>query len=215
MTEAFHETGESPATRTIGSDLNFSRSSTPRDLITGLVDSASRGDRAAFGELYRQRVDKVAAYVHSITRNQADLEDVVANVFVRAWKRLPTLKNVNKFDSWLFSIAHNQALDSARRRRESNVPFDEALESATKNPDDMPDLATIRRSETEDLMSAVAKLSPEPRMVLILRFLHGMSHEEVALQLDKKPEAVRAMQYRALGRLRTILQSEQVPTESN
>lgn len=215
MTEAFRQTDHTTEERAIDSDVDGGRDSARRDWTAELVNSASNGDKAAFGELYRERVDKVASYVHSITRNQRDLEDIVANVFVRAWKRLPTLKDAKKFDSWLFSIAHNQALDSVRRRSESDVPFDEALESATKNPDDLPDLATIRKSETEDLMSALAKLAPEPRMVLMLRFLHGMSHDEVAVQLGKKPDAVRAMQYRALGRLRAMLKNEQRTAQSD
>ncbi len=204
MVEAFREaTGNPVSPRHV--DSTDAGDLTEHGRIAELALSAGQGDEAAFSELYRLRVQKVAAYVFSIIRRQSDLEDVVADVFVRAWKRLPTLKDTRKFDSWLFSIAHNQAIDSVRKRKDTNVPIEDVRESLPGSSEDLPELAAIKSAETEHLMSVLTRLPEEPRMVLVLRFLHGMSHDEVARQIGKSAEAVRAMQYRALGRLRSML----------
>ena len=86
----------------------------PQDLAA-LVRQAKKGDETAFSSLYRARVSEVFRYAKSIVRNPSLAEDVTAQTFLQAWKSLPKLKDVQRFDSWLFRIAHNVSLNETRR----------------------------------------------------------------------------------------------------
>ena len=80
-----------------------------------LVEQAQRGDDSAFEALYRSRVQAVFRYAKSIVRNPTVAEDVTAQTFLQAWKALARLRQPERFDSWLFRIAHNVAISEVKR----------------------------------------------------------------------------------------------------
>ncbi len=172
-----------------------------------LVQQAKNGDRTAFAELYKERVQRVGSYVRSLIGNTADLEDVVADVFIRAWRRMAALRNPARFDSWLFSIAHNEAVGHIRKSRTKNVTNDFKAEADLAVSEERPEDAAIQRQLSKELMEAIIKLNSQQRNVIALRFLYGMSHGEIGTQIGKRPEAVRALQYRALAKIKTHLES--------
>ena len=169
--------------------------------LDALVTRAREGDREAFGELYRARVASVGRYVGAILRDVDRTEDAVAQTFFLAWRDLRKLRKVERFDAWLFRIAHNHAINLVRR----NIPT-QSLEDAPEPLDAAgfasPEEALERRIDSERVRAALLDLPAARREVLVLRFFHERSHAEVARQLGKSEQAVRAMQYRALGQLR-------------
>ena len=81
-----------------------------------LVERAREGDERAFADIYVARVGGVTRYVASIVRGPDRMEDVDSQTFVLAWRDMPRLREPDRFDAWLFRIAHNQAMDELRRR---------------------------------------------------------------------------------------------------
>lgn len=169
------------------------------------VKAAAAGDQAAFAYLFETRVRKISSYVQNIIANSAETEETVAEVFVTAWRKLGKLNGPERFDAWLFRIAHNHAMDSLRKRK-TTVPLEgDTLLHPDPDPHHSPEGSleiTIRR---QAIRAALLKLSDEQSEVLTLRFLVGMTHAEVATQLNKSVEAVRALQSRGIKQLRSMV----------
>ena len=181
---------------------NWTSGVTSRDVE--YVEAAAAGDQAAFAYLFETRVRKISGYVQNIISNTAETEEIVAEVFVSAWRKLGKLKEPERFDAWLFRIAHNFAMDSLRKKK-ATVPLEgDALLHPDPNPDNSPEGFLEIADRKRIIQNALLQLSDEQREVLTLRFLAEMSHAEVATQLGKSVEAVRALQSRGIKQLRLV-----------
>ena len=123
-------------------------------------------------------------------------EDAVAETFLRAWAALPRYRDTGPpFVAWLFGIARHVVLDEVARGR--RVMPSEELPEGTRGwtVDDRLTLA-----------QAMDRLPTAQRQVVELKYLAGMRNEEVASALGKSKGAINAMQWRALGTLREILE---------
>ncbi len=168
-----------------------------------LIERAKSGDREAFALVYRARFKPVSRYVTTIVGDVDRAEDVVAEVFLRVWRKLPSLREISRFDAWLFRIAHHQSMDELRKRRPERLDDDYDPEDTSNAVS--PEAQMDRQLLEAYVQEAMKTLSDEQREVVVLRFLQGFSHAEVGEQLGKSEGAVRTLQYRALGRLREIV----------
>jgi RNA polymerase sigma-70 factor (ECF subfamily) len=167
------------------------------DQVPQLVEKAKRGDRDAFAELYRLHHARIFRMARLHLGDLGDgAEDAVAETFLRAWAALPRYRVTGApFVAWLFGIARHVVLDEVARGRRV-MPSEELPERT--------------RSWTVDdrltLAQAIDRLPAAQRQVVELKYLAGMRNEEVASALGKSKGAVNAMQWRALGTLREILE---------
>ena len=169
---------------------------------TRWVRLAAQGDQAAFEYLYQSRVTKISRYVQAILSNTAAAEETVAEVFITAWRKLSKLREPERFDSWLYRIAHNHSMDSLRKRRDTEPLEKRAMLKPDPNPRNCPQGSLEISASEQIIKEALLRLPDDQREVITLRFLAEMSHSEVALQLGKSEEAVRALQYRGLKTLK-------------
>jgi RNA polymerase sigma-70 factor (ECF subfamily) len=172
-----------------------------------LVERARAGDGDAFGAIYRLRVRDVIRYVASIVRDRDRVEDVVSQTFVLAWRDIPRLRQADRFDAWLFRIAHNQAMSDLRRR--PVAPLEAAAEPADDSRGASPVALVEAGADADAVRDALARLPEIQRSVLVMRFLLELPHADVARELGKTEEAVRALQYRALVRMRQLMDGYQ------
>jgi RNA polymerase sigma-70 factor (ECF subfamily) len=167
------------------------------DQVPQLVEKAKRGDKDAFAELYRLHHARIFRMARLHLGDLGDgAEDAVAETFLRAWAALPRYRVTGApFVAWLFGIARHVVLDEVARGRRV-MPSEELPERT--------------RSWTVDdrltLAQAIDRLPAAQRQVVELKYLAGMRNEEVASALGKSKGAVNAMQWRALGTLREILE---------
>jgi RNA polymerase sigma-70 factor (ECF subfamily) len=174
--------------------------------IPDVIERARTGDRAAFGELYDTHVDAVYRYVLYRVREPSDAEDLASEVFTRAFANIHRYRWQGKsFLAWLYTIARNAVTDRRRRERPT-VDLDDAYGVAEEGPT-AHDRA-VRGEQVDALRGAVKHLTTEQQEVLVLRFVENMSSRQVAKVLGKNEGAIRALQFRALGRLRKLLTSE-------
>lgn len=169
----------------------------------GLVRRAQRGDREAFGELYEAHFDKIYRYVMLKIGNRAEAEDMAQQVFLKAYKSIPSYKWKGvPFSAWLFRIAHNQMVDFVRRAsKRPTVPLEESLVVSGDNPQ-----ATVERHmDIEELVLATGRLTAAQREVISLRFAGGLPIAEVARVMGKSVGAVKALQHSAIAALRKVL----------
>jgi RNA polymerase sigma-70 factor, ECF subfamily len=162
-----------------------------------LAADARRGRKDAFATLYERHANGVYRYALLRLSSREEAEDLTETVFLRAWQSLPAYRQDCPFAAWLYRIARNAITDHYRTRRE-HVSLDEVPEcSASPNAGLDAEVIAMR--------AALASLPDEQREVLLMRFLEGFSHDEVAASLSKSAGACRVIQHRALKAIGRIL----------
>jgi RNA polymerase sigma-70 factor (ECF subfamily) len=132
-------------------------------------------------------------------------EDLTGEVFARVVVNLSSYRAQGaSFRAWLYRIAHNLVVDHHRKEGGRDLlPLEQAEEIIEQGNN--PDSIVEDQLATEQVHQALAWLDPSQRDVVTLRFLSGLSLEEVALALDKSVPAVKSLQYRGLVSLRALL----------
>src|SRR5258707_9497535 len=174
---------------------------TPDSLASGdaaLVAAARRGDRAAFGALYRRHARLVQAVL--LARVAPDgpvgIDDLVQEVFLAAIDRLHALRDDHAFAPWLATIARRRAADWRRRRRDT-VELVDSLHGAAPAADDA---ATAREA-----VAAIASLPEAYRETLMLRFVPRLTGPEIAERTGLTHGSVRVNLHRGVTLLRERL----------
>jgi RNA polymerase sigma-70 factor (ECF subfamily) len=180
----------------------------PGDEDRNLALRAGKGDAAAFGALYDRYVEAVYRYVFYRVRNDADAEDLVSDVFMRALRAIPRYEPRVAFLAWLYRIARNAVIDRARRSR-TQISFEDALAHPGADNIVEPDATILALSDKEAVRAALAKLTPLQQEVIVLRFVEGYSTLEIANFVGKREGTVRGIQFRALEALRTLIPSRE------
>lgn len=170
-----------------------------------LVRRAASGDAEAFGDLYARHLDDIYRYVFYKVGDEKRAEDLTEQVFLSAWEAIADYEHRGyPFSAWLYRIAHNAVVDHYRTTKDER-PLDTvafALADESLGPEDV----LVKKGEVARLLKALAELSDEKQHLIILRFVEGLSHGEVARILDKSEVACRVMQHRALASLSEMMQ---------
>jgi RNA polymerase sigma-70 factor, ECF subfamily len=176
-----------------------SKSPTSGPALADVVAAARRGDRAAFGELYRMHVRLVHGLLLARVP-RTDVDDLVQEVFLTAMRRLDSLRDAAAFPAWLSAIARNRANDHFRRHGADLV----------KLPDDLaatPDESQSARA----VLEAVRALPDAYRETLILRLVEGMTGPEIAARTGLTEGSVRVNLHRGMKLLRARLEGGVAP----
>lgn len=169
--------------------------------------SACAGERWAQEALFRRYARLVNGLAYRLLPSEADADDLVQDVFVQAFQNLDRLQNQQAFGSWIASIVVRTAHKRLRRnrlmtrlglRRPEPVDLDALLSSAAP-----PDAA----AEARAIYALVDRLTPEERVVLILRRVEGLSLAEIATQVGKSQATVKRRLSAAQGRMQHLLRS--------
>jgi RNA polymerase sigma-70 factor (ECF subfamily) len=173
-----------------------------REDLDVAVKRAQEGDGRGFEELFRACAKPVAGYLRS--RHVSDPDGIANEVFLRAFRNVHTFRgDSERFRSWLFTIAHNAAIDDARRRRRRRPEV--------SMPDDGPETSGDVRDDVEARFGAarvdelLRSLSDDQREVIVLRVIADLSVVQTAAVVGKSCEAVKALQCRGLGAIRRAL----------
>ncbi len=170
-----------------------------------LAERAAKRDQQAFAKLYDLYADKIYKYIYYKSGRTDEAEDLTAQVFLKAWEAIGHYRwEGYPFSTWLYRIAHNQIIDYYRTHRET-FPLDTARtrESGTDPLD-----AAERTFTSSQIRAAMQHLTHDQQRVVVLRFLEGYSTTEVAAIMDKDPDAIRALQHRALRALQPWMSEE-------
>lgn len=155
---------------------------------------AADGDPKAFEVLVRRYSGLMRVYARSILGSNDEVEDVVQESFVTAWKQLESLKDPGAIKSWLMRIVSRRSIDRLRRRREHD-DIDEH-DQPTREDTSPPRIAETR-ALTSALGTALATLPPAQRRCWLLREVAEYSYREIALDLEIPETTVRGLISRA------------------
>ena len=163
-----------------------------------LVEAVRRGDRESFGRLY----DLYAPMVHGILLARVpwgEVDDLVQDVFLVAFKRIHTLREAGAFGGWLAIIARNRAVDFYRRRRETEELPENLAQKVSVDP------------EAAEALSLIRTLPEAYRETLVLRLVEGMTGPEIAERTGLTSASVRVNLHRGMKQLREKLGMEKQP----
>jgi RNA polymerase sigma factor (sigma-70 family) len=166
-----------------------------------VVALAMSGDRRAFTELVRRRQSWLRNLLRRLCRDPALADDLAQEVFVRAWRSLPTLRSVAAFGAWLRRLAVNTWLAHLRSAPPPAVPLDSVEFSVPTHPG--------TASEQLDLDHALERLSRDERLCVVLAYNEGMSHGEITAVTGLPLGTVKSHVRRGAERLRTLLDAYQ------
>jgi RNA polymerase sigma-70 factor (ECF subfamily) len=176
------------------------------DAVGDLVSQAADGDEAAFTRIVAAHHDDMVR-VSFVVCGDADLADeAVAAAWVIAWRKLGDLREPDRLRPWLVSIAVNEARQAVRRRRRHGVVelavADAEADAAVASGD------PAARATDIDLINALARLDPDDRALLALRYVAGFDSFELARATGRSASGTRARLARLLDRLRTELRDD-------
>jgi len=175
-----------------------------------LVQSAQRGDRAAFEELVRRTSRLVFARLYLETGNTHRSEDLLQETLLTAFRSLGSLADPRGFRSWLLRIAQNTAIDAARRdvrkKRSGAAATNMHLLHGVAGREPAP-AERLEKQETRSQVLAILRSLPEEyRLPITLRYIAGADYETISTQLGLTNGSLRGLLHRGLNLLRNKLQ---------
>jgi RNA polymerase sigma-70 factor, ECF subfamily len=176
-----------------------------REVDQQLVERAQAGDKRAFELLVIKYQRKVERLLSRLIRDQAEIEDVTQEAFIKAYRALANFRGDSAFYTWLYRIAVNTAknyLMSQGRRAPTSTGYDaeeaEGFEDATGLRDiATPDALLMSKQIGQIVNATIDKLPEELRTAITLREIDGLSYEEIAQIMDCPIGTVRSRIFRA------------------
>jgi RNA polymerase sigma-70 factor (ECF subfamily) len=168
-----------------------------------LVESASHGDREAFGVLARVHSDRLYAIAHRILREVDRSEDAVQQALVTAWRELPRLRDPDRFEPWLHRILVRACYAEARRRREWTAHIRVLPIEGPAQPDESSNFA-----DRDMIDRGFRRLPPEQRAILVLHHYLGYAPSEIAETLGIPPGTARSRLFNAHRAMRAALEAD-------
>jgi len=177
----------------------------PQDDIQKMIERAQAGDRGAFEglvEKYRERLlERIRLRLGKGLQGRVEAEDVLQETLLRAFLSVGRFRwqGDASFPRWLGGIAENLLLDLADQQSRKGFL---RLEREVRMSGTSPSVALRRKERFSRLEDALNKLSPEHRQVILLARIEGVPVKEIALRMNRTPNAVAQLLWRALRRLR-------------
>jgi RNA polymerase sigma-70 factor (ECF subfamily) len=169
-----------------------------------LIRRSQSGDTEAYDQLVSKYRAKIFTMVRGMVRNEHDASDLVQEGWLKAWQSIHQFKGRSSFYTWLYRITMNVTIESLRRKRQrEEIELIDAIASFLPSP-----RANDRRTEIQEKVeSALAKLSPEHRAVVVLKELEGLQYREIAEVLNIPVGTVMSRLFYAKKQLQSRLRS--------
>lgn len=184
-----------------------------------LIERCRSHERAAHDELYHRFRRQVAGNLYRVLGDRTDLDDLVQEVFVIAFRGLDKFRGDARLSTWLYRICVNVALGRirTRRRRPTAIGMND-LDTAIADPSlterpETPERALERQQDRERVYRALETLAPKKRMVLYLHEIEGLDLKEIAYLVDSNPVTVRTRLFYARREFYRQIAGESATTE--
>lgn len=144
-----------------------------------VIEGCQRGDEEAFRELFESHKDKVYSIALRYAGDRAAAMDISQDTFLKLMDRIGQFRGESSFDSWLYRLVVNSCLDY-RRRQKRWMPMVEEFFDSFRATEPTPLQELMQDERQQQVQDVVAKLTPEHRMIVVLRYTEGLSYEEIA-----------------------------------
>ncbi len=183
-----------------------------------LIRAALEGSARAWDQLVRRHETQVYNFSLRLTGNPTDALDLMQEVFLGVYRNLHRFRGESQFSTWLFRIAHNKAIDMARRRP-SSTSLESALEDAgdliearwqqlDDVPEQDPQALLDERQRNALILAQMGELPLEQRLVVELKVFQSLTFEEIAELQDISANTAKTRFYTALRRLKALMEQD-------
>ncbi len=187
------------------------------NIETRLAKLAKTGDRGAFADIVELYKDKLYHLAYRMVGNRQEAEDIVQETFLRVFRNLDRYDETMKFSTWIYRIGTNLCIDKLRKRKASysldaDVADGEGTDWYAMLPSDEPTPeGRVMLSETQRrIREAIDTLPEKYKSVVILRYLHDMSLQEIGDVLDMPVTTVKTRVHRGREFLRKKMELEDI-----
>lgn len=146
------------------------------------IEACKRGDRDAFRDLFEAHKDRVYAIAFHYSGNEATAHDVTQQVFLKLFTSIDQFHENSQFGTWLYRIVANACTDEHRKRRRF-VPFSPEIEVRTMVAKASQHDAYHKREVADSVHGAIGELTPKLRLPILLKYVEGLSYDEIAESL--------------------------------
>ncbi len=147
-----------------------------------VIAACQQGDREAFRLLFEAHKDRVYAIALHYSGNETAAQDIAQQVFVKLITNIGQFHFQAEFTTWLYRLVANTCFDEQRRWRRL-IPFGEAAEVQTLRTSENVEADYARVELSHNVGVAIASLKPKLRLPILLKYMEGMSYEEIAAVL--------------------------------
>ena len=159
------------------------------------LSALRRGDREAQRSCYQQHAARLMAVIHDVVHDSDAAADVLQETFLKAFANVASFRGDSQLSTWLHRLAVNEALQFLRKRKRMPVSMPEGVER--ESPDE-----SKPHDDVESVQLAMAAISPEHRLILLLKYRDGLDYAQIAEMLDVAPGTVASRLNRARAELK-------------
>ncbi len=178
-----------------------------------LVALSRKGDTKAFDELVEKYTPKLYGLVYHMTSNHEDTNDVLQDVFAKAYRALKRFRGKSSFYTWIYSIATNMTLNFLKKRNRRRAMSLDDVDLAIENDQDFIEATSksdpVREANISELQErlnmAMQELSVDHRAVVTMFDIQGMPHAEISKILGVSEGTIRSRLFYAHRQLQTYL----------
>ena len=172
-------------------------------LDPGIFKRARKGDKSAYGEIYKFYLSRIFRFALYLTGDEALAEDLTQETFIKTWNYLPRFdERKGTVQALLFTTARNLVIDYQRKKKEERIPEDGGgFISSSEDPVE----GFSRTEQIENVRKSLSILPGTDREVIILRYFEDMSFADISKVVGKEEGALRVQVHRALKLLKNAL----------
>jgi RNA polymerase sigma-70 factor (ECF subfamily) len=169
-----------------------------------IVSSILNGDKEAYREIIKRYDNKLSRYLSKFSSNKDDIEDILQIVFIKAYKNLYGFDLNKKFTSWIYRIAHNEAVNHLKKYKGDRISLDDVEYKLIDEKADINKEAD-RMFLKKDIECVISKMNIKYREPIVLYFFEDMTYEEISDVLRMPKSTVGTLISRGKGLIRENL----------
>ena len=175
-----------------------------REREISIIVKSKEGDENAFEILVKNYHTPLFSYLTRLAGNEEAAKDWFQETLIKLWKGIKNYKEENKFSSWLFSIAHNTAMDGIRKKKTRNIFVDKKDLPETKSNEDP--MEHVLHNETRRIIEEIINELPQKqKQVFLLRQHGGLSFKEISKLIDEPLNTVLSHMHYAVKKIRKVM----------
>jgi RNA polymerase sigma-70 factor, ECF subfamily len=175
----------------------------------GWIQQTKAGEQTAFSQIVGKYQKPVYNICYHMLKNGEEAEDAAQEVFLRAFAKLDTYDEERQFSTWLFAIASHYCMDRWKKRRFQLVAWDDLRNILADRESSRPEKVMMNMETSQAVHDMLHTLRPDYRMVVILKYWHAMSYEEIAESMDTTVSTIKSKLFRARKMMANAAEKEQ------
>lgn len=156
-----------------------------------VLKKIKEGDEFFFNLIYKKYRNRLFTYLYKITKSRETAEETVVDVFLKLWNGRELVTEIRDLERFLFTIAHNKAIDFLRSARRNPVVLQYIWDIFQNESGDKADKRLLQDNIAAAVRTGAKHLSPQRYKVFYLRYNEGLSYEEIARKMDISTNTVR------------------------